>query len=690
MKLRKIEIHNYRKFKKSILTFDDNITLLAGANNSGKTSIIEILDQIINVPNTKFNVSDLPIELINDWINKSFPIFVSEFEKDSDTDTSVKNIISTMFNLEQDSTTIPLPYTNVLFTIDYDPSFDDIRNFADFIMDFDPHKHSFYFIYRFSSTPSSFSKVLSKNFEKIKSRYKKIINPDEEKTKITSIKEKIISIFVSSFNEQCFFSDSKFNNKNEIDTKDFKKLFNFYKISASRSLDDQSTDKSKSLSKNIINLTSHHEDWKLMIEDLPDKVLQRLESENITSLVQRTSINILSEAVNTISETNGGNTGKMVLNLDVTEDAIRNLIMQITSAKYHFQEYYLNESSQGLGYSNMIYILVQLESYKQSINPLLVNMFFIEEPESHMHPQMQNVFGKYLKKYYKKQKIQGLITTHSSEIVRVTDMKKLRISRSLDSFNSDLLDFTRFKINISNDPELDNFYDWFYEIGFSEVIFADRVILYEGDTERLLIRKLSTFKDFNKLNQLYIAFVQVGGAYGYNYKQLIEFLKIKTLIITDLDYDKKAKTIQAIEQSKITNATIKNFYKDSNNNIEPKVNDLYLWKENDGNIVLDGLAYLCYQQKEDGYSRTLEEAILSKHYGINSTIKKRRSSWKNLRDKDNLKYTIPNDNKLYTIRDIVAHSSSAKTDFMYSLILQGYTESVLPNYIKEGLQWLMK
>jgi len=97
MKLRKIEIHNYRKFKKSILTFDDNITLLAGANNSGKTSIIEILDQIINVPNTKFNVSDLPIELINDWINKSFPIFVSEFEKDSDTDTSVKNIISTMF-----------------------------------------------------------------------------------------------------------------------------------------------------------------------------------------------------------------------------------------------------------------------------------------------------------------------------------------------------------------------------------------------------------------------------------------------------------------------------------------------------------------------------------------------------------------------------------------------------------------
>ena len=78
--------------------------------------------------------------------------------------------------------------------------------------------------------------------------------------------------------------------------------------------------------------------------------------------------------------------------------------------------YYLGESSQGLGYSNMIYIHLQLKEYEKGVDPLKVNMFFLEEPESHMHPQMQQVFIKYLMDYYHT-KLQGLITTHSNERV---------------------------------------------------------------------------------------------------------------------------------------------------------------------------------------------------------------------------------------------------------------------------------
>lgn len=690
MILKNIEVRNYRKFTKSTLIFDDDITLLAGANNSGKTSIIELLDQILNGTKVSLNVSDIPVDQMKTWIDLSYPIFTSVFEKENDIDTSIKDIINTIYSLDSNHVAITFPSTSVRFTINYNPTSDDIRNFADYIMDFDPNKHSFYFNYTFNSSPASFGKILSKNFEKLKSRFSRINNPEDEISKVNSLKEKIISIYVSSIIEQCFFTDSNFENQNEIDPKEFKKLFNVHNICASRSLDDQASDKSKNLSKNIINLTSHNEEWKSIIEQLPDKVLQRLETEDITSLVQRTSISSLSDAISAIAETNGGNTGSMVLNLDVTEEAIRSLIMQITSAKYKLEDHYLSESSQGLGYSNMIYILVQLENYKRSINPLLVNMFFIEEPESHMHPQMQNVFGKYLRKYYEQQKIQGLITTHSSEIVRVTDMKKLRISRSFSHFKSDILDFINFKEAIKNDPELDNFYDWFFEVGFSEVVFADRVILYEGDTERLLIRKLSTFIEFKKLNQLFIAFVQVGGAYAYNYRKLIDFLKVKTLIITDLDYEKSANDKVSIESSSITNSTIRNFYKDANNNHEPNVLDLYSWKENGENIILDNRAFLCYQSKIDGYSRTLEEAILSKHYKTNAFTKKNRSSWVKLKTADKLKYTIPNKNARYSIRDIVSHSSNTKTDFMYSIILQGYTEKVLPEYIKEGLLWLIQ
>ena len=47
-------------------------------------------------------------------------------------------------------------------------------------------------------------------------------------------------------------------------------------------------------------------------------------------------------------------------------------------------DYYLNESSQGLGYSNLIYIHLQLEKYRKTIDPLIVNFFVIEEPEAHL------------------------------------------------------------------------------------------------------------------------------------------------------------------------------------------------------------------------------------------------------------------------------------------------------------------
>lgn len=71
------------------------------------------------------------------------------------------------------------------------------------------------------------------------------------------------------------------------------------------------------------------------------------------------------------------------------------------------------------------------------------------------------------------------------------------------------------------------------------MIFADKVILYEGDSERLYIRKLIKLPEFLPLNDSYIAFIQVGGAYAHNYLPILRMLKMKTLIITDLDYDKK-------------------------------------------------------------------------------------------------------------------------------------------------------
>ena len=67
-----------------------------------------------------------------------------------------------------------------------------------------------------------------------------------------------------------------------------------------------------------------------------------------------------------------------------------------------------------------------------------------------------------------------------------------------------------------------------FKINFADLIFADKVIMFEGDTERMYLRSLLQKEIYTKLQQQYIAFVQVGGAYTHWYRQLIEFLEIKT------------------------------------------------------------------------------------------------------------------------------------------------------------------
>lgn len=691
MILKEVIIQNYRKFLEVSFTLDQDITLLAGANNSGKTSLIDLLEGVLGSKKTLFSVSNIPVTKAKEWIDLAYPIFTECFDANQDKDQTIKAIVNKLFSLEPPNPelSILIPPTLVKFKIDYSVG-DDIRNFADYIMDFDLDKQSFYFLYSFQTTPTSLGQALENDYDKLKSRYTKIADALTEIAKVELLKEKIICTYASSILEQCYYTDSVYENKHEIELSDFRKLFKFKNIHAGRPLDDQNTGKTRNLSKNMIDLACHDEDWKSWIGDLPDKILLPIEAAGITNAVRKASVDGLSEALETISKANGGNIGDMVLDLDISEDAITTLINQIMNAKYQLEGHFLSEASQGLGYSNMIFILLQLETYKRNIDPLLVNIFIIEEPESHMHPQMQNVFAKYIRKYYQEKRIQGLITTHSSEMVRVTDMKNLRVARPLGSFESKIFDFSSFKQSVSSDPVLSNFYDWFYEIGFSDIVFADRVILYEGDTERMLIRKLATLTDYQALNQLYIAFVQVGGAYAFNYRNLIEFLKIKTLILTDLDYDKSAGTEDLVRASLTTNATINNFYNIVYPDTTPTVSDLYKWVEARENILFDECAYIGYQGSSDNFARTLEEAMLAKHYGIKAFDKKSREAWIELRTQDGLKYTIPRDPGDYSLRDIVAHTSNGKTDFMYSVILNNLIENMLPEYIKEGLRWVVQ
>ena len=287
-------------------------------------------------------------------------------------------------------------------------------------------------------------------------------------------------------------------------------------------------------------------------------------------------------------------------------------------------------------------------------------------------------------------------------------LDSLRVIRQTEKFKSELFNLSKFKNsikskkvkNVDDEAEflLENFFDWFFEIGYSELIFADKVVLYEGDTERLYIRKLLEISDFSSLHDSYIAFIQVGGAYAHNYFEILTMLKMKSLIITDLDYNKNAMTLDEAKNFASTNATINYCYRlacpDKGLEYTPTVKDLYEIQAG-GNVVLhNNLVYLAFQD-ESSTARTLEEAMLNKLLGFDVLKKIKRSEWTKIRRNNKLTFTIPNNKKgetdsKYSIHQIVEATCGNKTDFMYSVILSGNEEKMLPDYMKKGLLWLAK
>lgn len=699
MKLVKMIINNYRQFEKAVLDFDDDVTILAGANNSGKTSLITLIRNMMSKEQVTYSESDIPAKNMRVWIDKVYPLFKNFFTNDNGIDAIETELLDKILPESDKDEKLVIKTTEVYIQVVYNVLEDDIKLFADYIMDLDEKEHSFYFVYAYEINRHLFGKKLTENFDKIKQRFLDLDDPNKE-VKLRYLQELLVRIYLNSIKPVCYFCDKKYENKCPMnDVSEFRNLFNFTYIKASRPLDDDDSDHSRMLSKQMIKMVKLDEGWNGLIQSLPDELLKPIQGRGIDKRVREASLNSLKDTITALERTNGGQTGELMLDMSVTEDDISELLQRITTATYYVDGYYLGEASQGLGYSNMIYMHLQLKEYEKSMNPFKVNVFFIEEPESHMHPQMQQVFIKYLLNYYREKNLQGVVTTHSNEMVRVAGISHLRVIRKVGKFRSCLYNPSILinelkKSGVEKDEELVNFFDWFFEIGYSEIVFADKAILYEGDTERLLIKKLLTEERYEKLNQQYIAFIQVGGAYAYNYRKLINLLGIKTLIVTDLDYGKECTKPDEIRASEITNATIKNFYGESNKE-NPKVKQLYDWSNAEKNILDNSLIYVAYQTDQDSYARTLEEAMLGKYFKISVEVKLKRSEWIKKRTDSKLKFSIPNNKENehdseFSLRDILKSTSGEKTDFMYSVILNKLVTEMEPRYISEGLTWLMK
>ena len=153
--------------------------LVAGANNSGKTSIVELFNYVFNAKGALCS-DDFPVYESQEWCTAVFPYFQAQFKQENKKDDLIANILGTIVPSENPENEMLLTPIEVLIQVDYDPAGDDIRNFADYIMELDPDNSSFYFIYRFELDKDLLRKSLDSEYEKLCNRFDKLVGDDDK------------------------------------------------------------------------------------------------------------------------------------------------------------------------------------------------------------------------------------------------------------------------------------------------------------------------------------------------------------------------------------------------------------------------------------------------------------------------------------------------------------------------------
>lgn len=220
----------------------------------------------------------------------------------------------------------------------------------------------------------------------------------------------------------------------------------------------------------------------------------------------------------------------------------------------------LPEKYNGLGYQNLISMVFDLMSFRDSwvqvgkakqeqdnkntIEPL--HLVLIEEPEAHLHMQVQQVF---IRKAYSVLRnhtflngkstfvTQLIISTHSSHIARETNFSDLRYFKRLPEC-ADCHVATAKVINLSDvfgkEDTTDKFVTRYLQTTHCDLFFADAAIFVEGSSENILLPHFIK-NHYPELHQRYISILNINGRHSYRLSPLIDKLCLSTLVISDLD-----------------------------------------------------------------------------------------------------------------------------------------------------------
>lgn len=187
----------------------------------------------------------------------------------------------------------------------------------------------------------------------------------------------------------------------------------------------------------------------------------------------------------------------------------------------------------GLGFNNLIFMAVVLSELAKNPESSYRGLI-VEEPEAHLHPQLQAILLGYLetiKATDGEKPVQLFVTSHSPNFASIADIKSLvclvDTGGTVETFFPRDITFGKGKRE-----KLERYLD----VTRAEIFFARRVIFVEGAAELMLVSVLAEKAGY-KLREHGVSLISVEGLNFDSFLPLFgeKALKIPVSVITDAD-----------------------------------------------------------------------------------------------------------------------------------------------------------
>lgn len=384
----------------------------------------------------------------------------------------------------------------------------------------------------------------------------------------------------------------------------------------------------------------------------------------------------------------------------------------------------LPEDSNGLGYQNLVSMVFALMSFRDkwvrvgkaskqppteeaSIPPL--HLVLVEEPEAHLHAQVQQVFITHAYGVLRHHehlgdkedlRTQMIVSTHSSHLAHEADFASIRYFRRMPiNPVKGSVPVSRV-VNLSSifgtEDDTSRFVKRYLKVTHCDLFFADGAILVEGPAERILVPHIVRNRDeYSYLTRCYLTWLEIGGSHADRLRPLLTALGLNTLVITDLDAKKPDGSNAVPKRGQILltrNQTLKTWVP------REKDLDLLLDMKPESLALLDpsGVGVrVAYQQpisasfgadkNGEAIANTFEDALVYRNIDFFETLE---GSGLAMKFRNALK-TAANLEELAT----KLHAELAKGDkaelAMTLLESENLQNLLLPDYIDAGLKWLI-